>query len=197
MDPRNAKKARNSGLFSYLHHFWQVNLAGAEGLSLACRLGCCSPVGSAQHRPRREPRPAQQSATGARSPLGTRFWSGCGRKHQGAGEGRCWTVPAASHKTGGARLVLRGNFGPKREGKPRKSRKYVDENRQRPYNKSAGITPGGASVADRRLATPFTLLQHREGVMRMGHKRGTKALRFTICLVIVLAVAIALAPKAC
>ena len=140
---------------------------------------------------------SQQSATGARSPLGTRFWSGCGEAHRGAGEGQCWTVPAASHKTGGARLVLRGNFGPKREGKPRKSRKYVDENRQRPYNKSAGITPGGASVADRRLATPFTLLQHREGVMRMGHKRGTKALRFTICLVIVLAVAIALAPKAC
>ena len=31
---------------------------------LACRLGCCSPVGSAQHRPRREPRPVRQSATG-------------------------------------------------------------------------------------------------------------------------------------
>ena len=27
---------------------------------LVCRLGCCSPVGSAQHRPRREPRPARQ-----------------------------------------------------------------------------------------------------------------------------------------
>ena len=62
MDPRNAKKARNSGLFSYLHHFWQVNLAGAEGLSLACRLGCCSLVGSAQHRPRREPRPVRSRA---------------------------------------------------------------------------------------------------------------------------------------
>ena len=98
--------------------------------------------------------------------------------------GRCWF---------GAARKFRAQKG----GKPRKSRKYVDENRQRPYNKSAGITPGGASVADRRLATPFTLLQHREGVMRMGNNRGTKALRFTICLVIVLAVAIALAPKAC
>ena len=38
---------------------------------LACRLGCCFPVGSAQHRPRREPRPARQSATGARSPHDT------------------------------------------------------------------------------------------------------------------------------
>ena len=26
-------------------------------------------------------------ATGTHSPLGTRFWSGCGRAHQGAGEG--------------------------------------------------------------------------------------------------------------
>ena len=62
LNPRNAKKARNSVLFSYLHHFWQVNLAGAEGLSLACRLGCCSLVGSAQHRPRREPRPVRSRA---------------------------------------------------------------------------------------------------------------------------------------
>ena len=42
--------------------------------------------------------------------LGTRFWSGCGRAHQGARKGRCYLVPAASHKTGGAGLVLRGNF---------------------------------------------------------------------------------------
>jgi hypothetical protein len=35
--PQNAKKARNSGLFSYLHHFWQVNLAGAEGLEPSAR----------------------------------------------------------------------------------------------------------------------------------------------------------------
>ena len=30
--PQDAKKARNSGLSSYLHHFWQVNLARQEGL---------------------------------------------------------------------------------------------------------------------------------------------------------------------
>lgn len=63
--------------------------------------------------------------------------------------------------------------------------------------KSAGNYSRRASVADRRLATPFTLLQHREGVMRMGNNRGAKALRFAVCFVIVLAVAIALAPKAC
>ncbi len=62
--------------------------------------------------------------------------------------------------------------------------------------KNAGETRR-ASVADRRLATPFTLLQHREGVMLMGNNRGAKALRFMVCLVIVLALAIAFAPKAC
>ena len=35
---------------------------------LACRLGCCSPVGSAQHRPRREPRPAQNGPHWGPSP---------------------------------------------------------------------------------------------------------------------------------
>ena len=30
--PQDAKKARNSGLFSYLHHFWQVNLERAKGI---------------------------------------------------------------------------------------------------------------------------------------------------------------------
>ena len=44
-------------------------VAGAEGLGLGCRLGCCSPVGSAQHRPRREPRPAPgRSPPGCRPP---------------------------------------------------------------------------------------------------------------------------------
>ena len=62
--------------------------------------------------------------------------------------------------------------------------------------KNAGETRR-ASVADRRLATPFTLLQHREGVMRMGNNRGAKALRFVVCLVTVLALAMAFAPKAC
>ena len=36
---------------------------------LGCRLGCCSPVGSAQHRPRRELRPAPgRSPPGCRPP---------------------------------------------------------------------------------------------------------------------------------
>ena len=146
-------------------------VAGAEGLGLGCRLGCCSPVGSARHRPRREPRPApgrsppgcrpprhapqaglrahlvaksyrtltkksgtaeaipdffgrgrrtwsplplrsarSLRATGTHSPLGTRFWSGCGRAHQGAGEGRCCPVLPASPKEDGAGLVLWGIF---------------------------------------------------------------------------------------
>ena len=70
---------------------------GESGSSLAWRKwrdGLVSPAGSVSSR---------QSATGARSPLGTRFWSGCGRAHQGAEKGsvspgsrrkpqkgRCW-----------------------------------------------------------------------------------------------------------
>ena len=58
--------------------------------------------------------------------------------------------------------------------------------------KSAGITPGRASVADRRLATPL-----RKGVMRMGHKGRVHALRFALCVVVIFMIAVALAPKAC
>ena len=36
---KTRKKPGIPGFFSYLHHFWQVNLAGAEGLGLGCRLG--------------------------------------------------------------------------------------------------------------------------------------------------------------
>ena len=50
-------------------------------------------------------------ATGTHSPLGTRFWSGCGRAHQGEGKGRCHPVPSASPREAGAGLVLRALFG--------------------------------------------------------------------------------------
>ena len=68
MKPGEKTRKRLGGGGS-LHH----NMTKMEGRTcLACRLGCCSPVGSVQHRPRREPRPApRQSATGARSPLDT------------------------------------------------------------------------------------------------------------------------------
>ena len=59
------------------------------------------PVGSAQHQPRREPRPARQSATGARAPLGKRFWGGCGNSLQGVGKCRCWPVPPQVRKGAG------------------------------------------------------------------------------------------------
>ena len=64
-------------------------VAGAEGLGLRS-----APVSS------------RQSATGARSPLGTRFWSGCGRTQRGAKEGRCCPILPTSHKMSGAGLVL-------------------------------------------------------------------------------------------
>ena len=38
--------------------------------------------------------------------LGTRFWSGCGNNAQGVGKERCWPIPLASLRTGGAVLVL-------------------------------------------------------------------------------------------
>ncbi len=59
------------------------------------------PVGSAKHRPRREPRPARQSATGARAPLGKRFWGGCGNSLQGVGKCRCWPVSPQVRKGAG------------------------------------------------------------------------------------------------
>ena len=101
--------------------------------------------------------------------------------------GRCWF---------GATGNFRGQNKRKRAENPPKSRKYIDRNRHRPYNKKRReLLPAGVCCRQAVSHSLFTLC--RKGVMRMGHKRGTKALRFTICLVIVLAVAIALAPKAC
>lgn len=80
--------------------------AGTEGLGHACCPGCRSPMGSAQHWPRREPRPARQSATGARAPLGKRFWGGCGNSLQGVGKCRCWPVPRPKSERG--RVVAAG-----------------------------------------------------------------------------------------
>ena len=57
------------------------------------------------------PRSGLDAAHRAAGPLGTRFWSGCGRAHQGAGKGRCHPVPTASPREGGAGLVLRAIFG--------------------------------------------------------------------------------------
>ena len=147
LNPRNAKKARNSGLFSYLHHFWQVNLAGAEGLSLACRLGCCSLVGSAQHRPRREPRPVRSRAPLALAhPWARGFGVDVGEstRERGRGgvarfllqdeNGRCWF---------GATGNFRGQNKRKRAENPWKSRKHIGLNRHRPYNKKCRGNPAG------------------------------------------------------
>ena len=49
-----------------------------------------------------------------------------------------------------------------------------------------------ALLLHRRLATPL-----REGVMRMGAGRGKQFLRFLVCLLVVLAIAMYFAPKAC
>ena len=102
-------------------------------------------------------------ATGTHSPLGTRFWSGCGRAHQGAGKGRCHPVPSASPREGGAGLVLGGNYPSqnrrKRAENPRKSRKHIDLNRQRPYNKKCRGNPAGVCC---RQAVSHSLLLNAE-----------------------------------
>ena len=66
-------------------------LAGAEGLSLACRLGCCSPVGSAQHRPKRQLRPVR-----GRAPLALAHPTT--RTAQGAAVPRCQILPHTNEK---------------------------------------------------------------------------------------------------
>ena len=81
-------------------------VAGAEGLGLACRLGCCSLVGSAQHRPRREPRPARQSATGGQRPSARGFGVDVETAHRERGRDKVAPFYQPSHKTGGAGLVL-------------------------------------------------------------------------------------------
>ena len=68
-------------------------LAGAEGL-----VSAAASVSS------------QQSATGARSPLGTRFWSGCGGTQQAVGEGQGCAVLTEKSRKDGADLVLREVF---------------------------------------------------------------------------------------
>ena len=68
-------------------------VAGAEGLGLGCRLGCCSPVGSAQHRPRREPRPVRGRAPLALAHPTTRTAGGP------AGAPRCQILPHTNEKS--------------------------------------------------------------------------------------------------
>ena len=43
----------------------------------------------------------------------------------------------------------------------------------------------------------FTVTIMRKGVMQMGNGRRARALRFAICFIVILAVMIYIAPKAC
>ena len=89
---------------------------------------------------------SRQSATGARSPLGTRFWSGCGRAHQGAEKGsvspgsrrkpqkgRCW-FGAASYFW--RRIVYRLPLLPSKEKHLRQEDGQADQDHGR-------VGPGG------------------------------------------------------
>ena len=81
-------------------------LAGAEGLVSAAASGA-APRWGAPSTDRGGSQGRRGSATGTHCPFGTRFWSGCGNAPQGAGEGRCCPVPAASPRESGVILVLR------------------------------------------------------------------------------------------
>ena len=89
---------------------------------------------------------SRQSATGARSPLGTRFWSGCGRAQPGAGKGsvspgslrksqrgRCW-FGAASYFW--RRIVYRLPLLPSKEKHLRQKDGQADQDHGR-------VGPGG------------------------------------------------------
>ena len=96
--PEIVRKRRNRVRFGCWRG-WERLWAGANGwesLAIGQKDLVSAPLRSAR----------SLRATGARSPLGTRFWSGCGNKPPGAGEGRCLPVPSASPREGGAGLVL-------------------------------------------------------------------------------------------
>ena len=164
-------------------------VAGAEGLGLGCRLGRFAAERhwrslTPRHAPQAGLRAhlvaksyrtlTKKSGTAEAIPdffgrgrrtrtLGTRFWSGCGEVQQGAGKSRCCPVPAASKKRWGAGLVLGGNYPSqnrrKRAENPRKSRKHIDLNRQRPYNKKCRGNPAGVCC---RQAVSHSLLLNAE-----------------------------------
>ena len=105
--------------------------------------GLVSPAGSGGSR---------QSATGARSPLGTRFWSGCGRAQPGAEKGsvssgshrksqrgRCW-FGAASYFW--RRIVYRLPLLPSKEKHLRQEDGQADQDHGR-------VGPGGVQLRHR------------------------------------------------
>ena len=89
------KRTRKSPKKAKLGAFWVL-----EGMGTV--VGRCERMGKPGNRAEGLVSPAgsggsRQSATGARSPLGTRFWSGCGNSAQRAGEGQgCAVLPAKS-----------------------------------------------------------------------------------------------------
>ena len=98
---KTAKRTRKSPKKAKPGAFWVL-----EGMRTV--VGRCERMGKPGNRAeglglRSAPVSSRQSATGARSPLGTRFWSGCGRAQPGAEKGsvspgsrrkpqkgRCW-----------------------------------------------------------------------------------------------------------
>ena len=85
-----AKRTRKSPKKAKPGAFWVL-----EGMGTV--VGRCERMGKPGNRAEGLVSPAgsggsRQSATGARSPLGTRFWSGWGEVRQGVEKGRGWAV---------------------------------------------------------------------------------------------------------
>ena len=137
---------------------------GEGGSFLAWRKwrdGLVSPAGSVSSR---------QSATGARSPLGTRFWSGCWNSPQGAVKDRCCPVSPTRFQKSGAGLVLRETTRKKNMHKRRNyvnflsySSAAISTTKQEPaLCTSAPVTGVSSSNRERTIATK---LMHIDRVM--------------------------------
>ena len=141
---------------------------GEGGSSLAWRKwrdGLVSPAGSVSSR---------QSATGARSPLGTRFWSGCGRAQPGAEKGsvssgshrksqrgRCW-FGAASYFW--RRIVYRLPLLPSKEKHLRQEDGQADQDHGR-------VGPGSVQLRHRVEIHAVPPGDEGEGHKNRGHHR--------------------------
>lgn len=110
------------------------------------------------------------SATGARSPLGTRFWNGCEEAHQGTGEDRSCPVRPGNTQKSGAGLVLRETTRKKNVHKRRNyvnflsySSAAISTTKQEPaLCTSAPVTGVSSSNRERTIATK---LMHIDRVM--------------------------------
>ena len=112
-----------------------------------CELGCCSPVGSAQHRPRREPRPVRGRAPLALAHPTTRgFGVDVGTNHQERGRAGVARFPTQVQKRAVLVWCCGKNFGVKqaktgRENRPRYPQNLREGKQRKRKIPSSSIEP--------------------------------------------------------